>query len=93
MTDFPPSLLFQSTMRRKAKLRDKWFFECSCARCSDPTEKGSHSSSLICQAKVVQNQLKKCGEVMNGHLDEQLWKCQRCSNKISQNEVLQLENE
>jgi len=36
-------------LKRRTKLREKWFFDCSCSRCSDPTELGSHASSLLCQ--------------------------------------------
>ena len=33
---------------RRPLLRQKWFFDCYCSRCSDPTELGSHLSSLVC---------------------------------------------
>jgi ribosomal protein S27AE len=39
----------QGLLKRRMKLRDKWFFECGCLRCGDPTELGSHASTLLCR--------------------------------------------
>ncbi|RZF49126.1 hypothetical protein LSTR_LSTR008412 [Laodelphax striatellus] len=36
------------TMRRREHLRAAKFFDCICARCSDPTEMGTNMSSLNC---------------------------------------------
>jgi len=36
------------TIMRQTKLQKNWYFKCSCERCSDPTELGSHLSSLRC---------------------------------------------
>ena len=33
---------------KQEKLANVWFFTCSCARCSDPTELGSYTSSVLC---------------------------------------------
>lgn len=40
---FTPGTLF-----RRMKLKKFWFFDCNCDRCSDPTELGTHMSSLVC---------------------------------------------
>ena len=55
---------------RTSKLQKNWYFKCTCQRCSDPTELGSHLSSLLCP---------KCD---NGYLTqvspldpESPWKC------------------
>ena len=37
-----------STQRRRQHLRDTKFFDCLCLRCLDPTELGTHLSSLTC---------------------------------------------
>ena len=37
------------TVLRRPFLQSKWFFDCNCQRCMDPTELGSHLSSLKCQ--------------------------------------------
>ena len=34
------SALYGNSKRRK-KIRDEWYFDCVCRRCSDPTERGS----------------------------------------------------
>uniref|UniRef100_A0A182W898 SET domain-containing protein n=1 Tax=Anopheles minimus TaxID=112268 RepID=A0A182W898_9DIPT len=39
-----------STFERQTHLRKGKYFVCSCARCSDPTELGTHLSSLKCTA-------------------------------------------
>ena len=33
---------------KQEKLANVWFFTCTCPRCSDPTELGSHTSSVFC---------------------------------------------
>ena len=42
--------------KRRQKIRDEWYFDCMCRRCSDPTECGSFVSALkcdICYSGVV----------------------------------------
>ena len=34
--------------KRRQKIRDEWYFDCMCRRCSDPTECGSFVSALKC---------------------------------------------
>ena len=41
------SPLLSTAARRQKLLRSK-FFACRCARCRDPTERGSHLGSLAC---------------------------------------------
>ena len=43
------------TLLRRRKIEKNWYFQCECARCADPTELGSHLSSLRCG---------KCGRPM-----------------------------
>ena len=62
------------TIIRRPFLREKWFFDCCCGRCSDPTERGSHLSSLLCQKA-------RCGGsvVPSNPLDNQSdWVCLAC---------------
>jgi len=42
--------LLTSLPRRQDKLSSLWFFTCECDRCIDPTELGSHISSVACPA-------------------------------------------
>lgn len=41
--------ILYSTRERQKHLRDGKFFTCSCQRCTDPTELGTHFSSLLCK--------------------------------------------
>ena len=38
-----------NTLYRRRSLKQAKYFDCACARCSDPTELGSHFSSLVCR--------------------------------------------
>ena len=35
--------------QRQQKIRKNWYFDCSCARCSDPSELGTRVSGVVCQ--------------------------------------------
>lgn len=69
---------FLPTMLRREHLLEGKNFACACARCSDPTELGTHMSSLKCN---------KCdnGVVMSlDSLDpESSWKCTHCEFSTS----------
>merc|ERR1711923_17945 len=63
-----------NTLYRRRSLKAAKYFDCACARCSDPTELGSHFSSLVCQ-------LVSCGGLMlsTNSLDrEATWRCGEC---------------
>ena len=36
------------TLRRRSELAAGWYFSCTCNRCLDPTELGSHMNTLVC---------------------------------------------
>ena len=38
------------TLRRRPLLREDWYFDCCCRRCSDPTELGSYLGAVLCQS-------------------------------------------
>ena len=42
----PPYL---DTLSRRAMLKEGWYFDCSCQRCSDASELGAVTSALKCQ--------------------------------------------
>ena len=72
------------TAPRRGKLLRNWYFSCSCARCRDPTELGSHLSSLVCP---------KCELAMtqSDPLDpESPWRCPRHSFTFSAQHVASL---
>lgn len=77
----------QGNLKRRMKLRDKWFFECGCPRCCSATDLDSHSSSLLCRAG--------CGGVVvsTKPLDPAAaWACGNCKLQISPQEVIDIEN-
>ena len=71
------------TSIRRPFLREKWFFDCMCPRCADPTECGSHLSSLLCPRPRCQ------GSVVPSHpLDyESSWACLTCGCVQGQDRV------
>ncbi|KAK3925491.1 SET domain-containing protein SmydA-8, isoform A [Frankliniella fusca] len=72
------------TMLRREHLKLSKFFDCDCARCADPTELGTHMSSLKCT---------KCDNgiiLSTGPLDPGAeWKCNgyNCSNALRADQV------
>ena len=64
----------KGTALRQTVLMNKWFFQCGCQRCADPTELGSYLSALVCtqckgQCPVVSTDPMdfSAGEYMVGH--------------------------
>ena len=60
----------------------KWFLDCNCPRCMDPTELGSHYSSLLSP--------KLCGGVvvsLEPVYNTADWACQQCGDIVSYNDV------
>jgi len=58
--------------KRRQKIRDEWYFDCECRRCSDPTECGSFVSALKCDSCISGNVLPVDSLDYNSK-----WKCTR----------------
>ena len=43
------TLTLAGTLYRRRHLSESKYFQCTCLRCSDPTELGSNFSTLVCQ--------------------------------------------
>ncbi|XP_055530981.1 SET domain-containing protein SmydA-8-like [Wyeomyia smithii] len=70
------------TFERRAHLRRGKYFLCSCARCSDPTELGSHLSSVQCTA---------CADGLCSYYANELkWICCKCGNQLDRDYVKQI---
>jgi len=65
----------QGSLKRRMKLHDKWFFDCRCPRCMDPTELGSFTSAHLCQVCNLPEAYIIPTEV---EIDSAPWKCQKC---------------
>ena len=44
-----------STLTRRKKLKESWYFDCLCKRCRDPTENQSFLGAMICNQCKEQN--------------------------------------
>lgn len=76
------------TQLRRQQLRDTKYFNCCCERCSDPTELGTHFSSLRCMGsdelpcngfQVPVNPL--------ADVDALEWACNKCPVRVSGDQV------
>ena len=83
----------KATYARRPVLRAKWYFDCSCARCVDPTECGSFLSALLCPSpspsKPCSGLVLSCNP-LSGSSD---WSCQACSALYSAEYVITLVTE
>ena len=82
ITDTYTTTLSNTLFRRK-QLKDSKYFDCSCARCSDPTEFGSHFSTLLCRSKGCG------GYVLCRHplIYSSTWACLKCGVEVEGEEV------
>ncbi|XP_005188645.2 SET domain-containing protein SmydA-8 [Musca domestica] len=78
--------LLLGTDERRQILREGKYFHCTCARCEDPTELGSHMSSFICSACAGHKQESYI--VKDG--DSQTWKCQKCEHTLRPEQVAKI---
>jgi hypothetical protein len=81
--------IMQGRVKRRKKLREKWFFDCSCKRCEDPSEFGSHVSTLKCPNCSLTD-----GGLLiskSGDADDQM--CNKCGTLMTAKEIDCLENE
>ena len=44
----------RGSVTRRSTIRELWHFTCCCRRCGDPTELGSHASTVLCRWVPVQ---------------------------------------
>ncbi|CAL4131602.1 unnamed protein product, partial [Meganyctiphanes norvegica] len=66
---------------RQHIFKDSYHFTCTCARCNDPTEKGTYFSSHKCH---------KCIDVFmvpNQTEETLLWTCSKCNNQESYEDI------
>ena len=69
------------TLRRRSELAAGWYFSCTCHRCLDPTELGSHMNTLICPSCALPTLLPRpTGHIPHLTLEE--WTCP-CGQTLS----------
>lgn len=76
------TLTLAGTMYRQKQLQDSKYFTCQCVRCLDPTELGSHFSSMFCQQ--CSNGLVLSTNPTNTFAN---WKCDTCGLTLKAGDV------
>jgi len=79
----------QGTLRRKLKLETKWFFNCTCERCLDCSELGSHVSTLLCQVCKQFDAVLLSKDITSLSA---MWSCTKCKNEIGPDEINEIES-
>ena len=72
-----------NTASRRKSLKETKYFYCGCARCADPSELGSHFSTLVCR-------VQDCGGYILCQDPLQLnsaWECLKCHTQMSAQDV------
>ena len=78
-----------NTLYRRRSLKAAKYFDCACARCADPTELGSHFSSLVCRLPGCQGLV-----LSTDPLDrEATWRCGECGVEMLGGEVIREQEE
>ncbi|KAI8039650.1 hypothetical protein M5D96_007070 [Drosophila gunungcola] len=77
------------TSQRQHQLRLSRRLECSCSRCLDPTEMGTHMSSMKC--RECEGGFSVCEIEPNGRLGD--WRCPDCGALLTAAEVHELQAE
>lgn len=70
------------TANRQLHLKTSKYFKCTCSRCHDPTEMGTHLSSLRCGQCPLGLMLPSPSPI-----SPQIWVCNSCSAKLDQQYV------
>ena len=73
-----------NTIYRRKSLKSSKYFDCFCARCSDPTEFGTHFSTLLCRVADCSG-FSLCQDPTSSTSD---WKCLKCGHETSRDIVL-----
>ncbi|XP_040570990.1 SET domain-containing protein SmydA-8 [Lepeophtheirus salmonis] len=63
------------TLARRTTIKNKWYFDCCCKRCADPTECGSYLGALLCSS------CKSVVLPINPLETESNWACKGCSKE------------
>ena len=70
---------------RRATLREGWYFDCNCTRCSDPKELGAMTSAVKC---VDCTDSQQAFLLPNDSLDKDApWQCSTCSGLTKSNDI------
>ena len=65
-------------LKRRRKIKEEWYFDCTCKRCTDRTECGTNISAVKCFECGIGNMLPK--KSLDYHSD---WICPKCGTLVS----------
>jgi len=68
-----------ATFLRRQTMREKWFFDCACLRCKDPTELGTHFGSILCPISSCKGSITS----LNTDDNESDWGCTLCGKEVT----------
>ena len=71
---------------RRPPFKQLWNFDCSCTRCSDPTELGTQASSIKCPLVTCSGHCLPTN-CLNYNSD---WRCDKCSKTLSADEAIDI---
>ncbi len=75
------------TQQRQQQLQDMKYFRCSCKRCTDPLELGTHFSSLKC---LGIDDGDKCDGIQTPSNSLTEWICSKCPARVTVTEIEEL---
>ncbi|EFO19192.2 MYND finger family protein [Loa loa] len=80
--------LINTTQQRRKLLKDTWYFECHCTRCSDPDD--ALLSSILCpNCPEKREYLCIFGDLPYKDRNTQIITCPKCHNKVSPEYVVE----
>ncbi|XP_023331997.1 protein msta [Eurytemora carolleeae] len=69
---------------RRPDFKKNWLFDCSCVRCQDPTELGTHSSTLKCFKCREPTLYPRTSDL------ESEWECRSCGDIVTHSQALEI---
>lgn len=79
------------TQQRQQQLKEMKYFRCSCKRCEDPIELGTHFSTLKCLG-MDDDGAERCDGLQVPSRSHEEWICNKCPARVSGEEVSDLMN-
>lgn len=78
------------TLARRCHLKQAKHFDCTCRRCSDPTEFGTYAGSIYCSQCRQEDVTDECPKIISTNpLDENaVWKCQKCEHELTAKQMV-----
>ena len=80
------SHLFSNIIRRE-EIVTNWMFQCSCARCVDPSELGSELGTVLCDHCAGQLRPE------NNSYQCSVWRCEQCGHTLDSQQVRNMSQE